>query len=93
MRLRSTPSSAGTYQIPPKATVIASPLTPPAAALHKTAVKGRSVRQIFGSPDDLKFRSSMRLFAYATADNQIFVEALKLFFEGEEDRLTLDAAR
>jgi len=58
-----------------------------------TAVKGRSVAQIFGSPDDLKFRSSMTLFAHATADNQIFVEALKLFFEGEEDRLTLDAAR
>src|SRR5690242_19627288 len=32
-------------------------------------VEGRSIEQIFGYPDDLKFRSSMTLFAQATSDN------------------------
>jgi uncharacterized protein (DUF1810 family) len=54
-------------------------------------VKGRSAVQILGSPDDLKFRSSMTLFAHATAANEIFVEALNVYFSGVEDRLTLDA--
>src|SRR6188474_2984892 len=31
-------------------------------------VEGRTLNQIFGYPDDLKFRSSMSLFAGATAD-------------------------
>jgi uncharacterized protein (DUF1810 family) len=50
---------------------------------------GRSVAQIFGSPDDLKFHSSMTLFARATADNETFQTALRIFFGGQEDRLTL----
>ena len=32
-----------------------------------------------GSPDDMKFRSSMTLFAQATADNRVFPEALQRF--------------
>ena len=39
-------------------------------------VEGRSLEQIFGYPDDLKFRSSMTLFASATAENQVFKDAL-----------------
>ena len=37
--------------------------------------EGRSIRQIFGSPDDLKFRSSMTLFAHAKLDNRVFLNA------------------
>ena len=45
-------------------------------------IEGRSVEQIFGYPDDLKFRSCMTLFAGATADNQIFKDALKKYYPG-----------
>ena len=53
-------------------------------------VEGRSIREILGSPDDLKFRSSMTLFAHATTENQVFKEALQKYFKGESDRLTLE---
>ena len=39
-------------------------------------IEGRSLDEIFGYPDDLKFRSSMTLFAQATTDNQVFKAAL-----------------
>jgi uncharacterized protein (DUF1810 family) len=51
---------------------------------------GRSISQIFGYPDDLKFRSCMTLFAHATSDNQVFTEALRKYFGGEFDPLTLE---
>jgi uncharacterized protein (DUF1810 family) len=54
-----------------------------------TAVRNRPIEQIFGYPDDLKFRSCMTLFAQATAENQVFREALGKYFGGEEDPLTL----
>jgi uncharacterized protein (DUF1810 family) len=53
-------------------------------------VQGRSIDQIFGYPDDLKFRSSMTLFANTTCENQIFKDALEKYFAGEPDRLTLE---
>lgn len=55
-----------------------------------TLVEGRSIGQIFGDPDDLKFHSSMTLFANATSDNQVFRDALHKYFGGEPDRLTLE---
>lgn len=51
--------------------------------------EGRSAYEIFGSPDDLKFRSSMTLFLRAGAGEACFREALDRFFGGEEDPLTL----
>ena len=57
---------------------------------HQGAPRNRSIHQILGYPDDLKFKSSMTLFARAAEDNEVFVEALRLFFEGEFDQLTLD---
>jgi uncharacterized protein (DUF1810 family) len=51
-------------------------------------VEGCSINQIIGSPDDLKFRSSMTLFASTTSENQIFKDALQKYFAGEPDRLT-----
>jgi uncharacterized protein (DUF1810 family) len=54
-----------------------------------TLVEGRSAREIFGTPDDMKFRSSLTLFAAVAPDDAIFTEALQKFFSGEADRLTL----
>jgi uncharacterized protein (DUF1810 family) len=48
----------------------------------------RSAHEILGSPDDLKLRSSMTLFA-AVAPNDVFDEVLEQFFRGERDPLTL----
>ena len=53
-------------------------------------VEGRSIGHIFGRPDDLKFRSSMTLFARASANNQAFVDALERHFNGEFDPATLE---
>ncbi len=52
-------------------------------------VDGRSAEQIFGSPDDLKLRSSMTLFARATGDDAVFVAVLEKFYGGEEDPATV----
>ncbi len=53
-------------------------------------IENRSVEQIFGYPDNLKFHSSMTLFAQGSEDNQVFLDALKKYFEGRLDPLTLD---
>ncbi|RQS63638.1 DUF1810 domain-containing protein [Burkholderia sp. Bp8963] len=52
-------------------------------------VDGRSIQEIFGYPDYLKFRSSVTLFAQATRDNAVFIEALDKYFGGEADHNTL----
>jgi uncharacterized protein (DUF1810 family) len=54
-----------------------------------TATSGRSIHDIFGSPDDMKFHSSMTLFAQATSDNADFLAALDKYFGGERDAATL----
>ena len=51
-------------------------------------VEGRSIQQIFGYPDDLKFRSSMTLFAEVTSENKVFKDALQKYFAGKPDPLT-----
>jgi uncharacterized protein (DUF1810 family) len=53
-------------------------------------VEGRPINQILGYPDNLKFRSSMTLFAKAGADERVFRDALEKYFGGQEDRLTLE---
>ena len=53
-------------------------------------VKGRTSIQIFGLIDDLKFRSSMTLFAEVTLKETVFREALEKYFDGEADALTLE---
>jgi uncharacterized protein (DUF1810 family) len=53
------------------------------------AAPGKSAHQIFGSPDDMKLRSSMTLFAHAAEDNAVFVECLARFYGGVEDEATL----
>ena len=53
------------------------------------ATDGKTANEIFGSPDDLKFRSSMTLFK-RVSDNPIFERALCKFYGGEEDARTLE---
>jgi len=54
------------------------------------AIEGRSIEEIFGYPDHLKFHSSMTLFARAAPDEAAFQSALQKFFGGRLDRLTLE---
>jgi uncharacterized protein (DUF1810 family) len=54
------------------------------------AVTGRTARQILGSPDDMKFRSSMTLFAQADPGEPLFRDALKKYFDGKDDPATLE---
>lgn len=56
------------------------------------AVEGRSAREIFGHPDDLKFRSCLTLFA-ATKANGIFQQALDRYFDGVPDALTVETLK
>ena len=53
-------------------------------------VKDGSIQEILGWPDDMKFRSSMTLFARAAGDDGVFRGALEKYFDGEPDRLTLE---
>jgi uncharacterized protein (DUF1810 family) len=53
------------------------------------AVEGRTILEILGSPDDLKFHSSMTLFGAASTD-PIFTVAVATFYGGKRDQRTLD---
>ena len=57
------------------------------------AARALPIRQILGTPDDLKFHSSMTLFAHTTPANQLFLEATQAFFAGRPDDLTLNLLR
>lgn len=50
---------------------------------------GRSAHQIFGSPDDMKFRSSMTLFERVPGANAAFSTALDKYYGGQRDAATL----
>ncbi len=52
-------------------------------------IEGRTAKEIFGYPDDLKLRSCLTLFAAVAEDNRIFQDALTRYFGGEGDPLTL----
>ena len=49
-----------------------------------------SIHAMLGSPDDMKFRSCMTLFAAADPDCAPFRDALAIFFGGAPDPLTTD---
>ena len=53
------------------------------------AVQGRTIHQILGAPDDLKFRSSMTLFD-AVSTLPIFAQALTTYFPEGRDPATLE---
>ncbi len=52
-------------------------------------VEARSIEQIFGYPDYLKFRSCMTLFAQISSSDDVFKSALDKYFDGESDPLTI----
>lgn len=51
--------------------------------------RGMNAKQIFGSPDDLKFRSCLTLFMCAQTGSALYQQALDQFYSGEPDRRTL----
>ncbi|WP_254822009.1 DUF1810 domain-containing protein [Haloglomus halophilum] len=52
-------------------------------------VEGRTANEIFGHPDDLKFRSSMTLFEAVADDPEPFRTAIERYYDGERDPKTL----
>jgi uncharacterized protein (DUF1810 family) len=53
-------------------------------------VEGRSAREVFGSPDDLKLRSSATLFAAVSPPGSVFERVLEKYFGNEGDGRTLE---
>ena len=53
------------------------------------AVEGQTIREILGSPDDLKFCSSMTLFGAVSSD-AVFADAIAKFYGGRSDRRMLE---
>ena len=51
-------------------------------------IEGRSIDEIFGHPDDLKFHSSMTLFARAAPESPLFRDVLDRYFDGLPDEAT-----
>jgi uncharacterized protein (DUF1810 family) len=54
------------------------------------SVDGRTAHEIFGSPDDLKFRSCATLFGCVTPPGSVFARVLDKYFDGEGDPRTLE---
>jgi uncharacterized protein (DUF1810 family) len=53
------------------------------------SIEGRSVDEIFDFPDELKFHSSMTLFAHAAPREPVFAACLQKYFGGQPDPRTL----
>ena len=53
------------------------------------AVPGSSAHELFGSPDDSKFRSSLTLFRHAAPDDPVFDDCLRKYCKGMDDPATL----
>lgn len=53
-------------------------------------IDGRSALEIFGSPDDLKLRSSATLFAAVSPDASVFHRIIDKYFDGQRDPRTVE---
>jgi len=53
-------------------------------------IEGSSIEEIFGYPDNLKFHSSMTLFAQVATADTVFAGALQKYFDGHLDQLTIE---
>jgi uncharacterized protein (DUF1810 family) len=51
--------------------------------------KGKTAHEIFGSPDDIKLKSSMTLFSMVPNADPVFQQNLDEYFEGKKDEKTL----
>lgn len=56
-------------------------------------LRGLSATQVFGTPDDRKFRSSMTLFELVSGPDSPFATALEKYFSGERDVRTIELVR
>lgn len=56
-------------------------------------VEDLRAEQIFGYPDDLKFRSCMTLFAQVVPEQPLYRTALEKYFAGEPDARTLESGQ
>jgi uncharacterized protein (DUF1810 family) len=56
-------------------------------------LNNHNATQVMGSPDDLKLRSSMTLFALVEGTDSVFEAVLKKFFDGHKDPATLQLVR
>jgi len=54
------------------------------------ALEGKTANQIFGTPDDLKLRSCMTLFAAVEKTDPVFGLVLEQYFEGKPDEVTME---
>jgi uncharacterized protein (DUF1810 family) len=54
------------------------------------AVTGLTAHEIFGSPDDLKLKSCMTLFAQFSLEGSVFEQVLDKYFDGYRDSKTLE---
>ncbi|MFO0822384.1 MAG: DUF1810 domain-containing protein [Gemmataceae bacterium] len=54
------------------------------------SVEGRTAQDIFGSPDDMKLRSCVTLFARVSPPGSVFEKLLTKYFHGKPDEKTLD---
>jgi uncharacterized protein (DUF1810 family) len=54
------------------------------------SVTGRTAHEIFGSPDDVKLKSSMTLFAHVSPEGSAFEQVLDGYFDGRRDGKTLE---
>lgn len=54
------------------------------------SVEGRSAREIFGSPDDLKLRSCATLFAFVSPSGSVFDRLIEKYYPDGLDRKTLE---
>ena len=52
-------------------------------------IEGKSVHDVFGYPDDMKFHSSLTLFSMLTPGHVVFETALSKFFDGTLDPRTV----
>jgi len=56
-------------------------------------IDGRSALEVFGSPDDMKLRSSATLFAAMSPDGSVFHRIIDKYFTGEQDVRTVELMR
>ena len=52
-------------------------------------VQGRTAHEMFGSPDDLKLKSSATLFSLVSPADSVFHRIIDKYFEGRRDEKTL----
>jgi uncharacterized protein (DUF1810 family) len=56
-------------------------------------IEGRTLGQIFGYPDDLKFHSCMTLFAQVAPEELLYRRALEKYFDGKLDARTQESGQ